>query len=95
MNRVILQVPMSRELREKAMSVAMERGFSSLQETIKIFLQKFSKREITFRLSEEPEEKLSPRAVRRYERIIRNIKSGKEKTVAFTNVRDMMKYLKS
>jgi len=47
MQRVIVQVPMSRELKEKAQSASSDLGFSSLQETIRVLLTKLSKKELT------------------------------------------------
>lgn len=79
MNRVIVQVPMSKELREKARAAAEDQGFSSLQEAIRIIVNKFARRELAVRI-EYPEERLSPRAERRYAKIIRDIKSGKNIT---------------
>ncbi len=94
MNRVILQVPMSKTLRDRAEAAASAMGFSSLQESIRVILTKLARRELDVRVA-YPDEHLSPRAERRYARILRNIKSGKEKTVAFDTTKDMMAYLHS
>ena len=79
MNRVIVQVPMSKELKEKAMAAAEDQGFSSLQEAIRIIVNKFARRELAVQIA-YPEERISARAERRYAKIIRDIKAGKNVT---------------
>lgn len=92
MNRTILQVPMQKSLRDLATKAATNQGFSSLQEAIRIFLTSMAqgKHKITFH--PEPTQ-LSSKAIRRYDKIMDDIKSGKVKTKGFTNVDDMMEYL--
>lgn len=92
--RVILQVPMKKELKLAAEKVAEESGFSSLQDAIRMFLNKFSQNNFTVSF-EQREERLSPKAEKRYAKIVERIKSGKEKTIGFSNVDDMMAYLNS
>ena len=78
MQRVILQVPMSRELKEKAQSASSDLGFSSLQETIRVLLTKLSKRELT--MSVEPVEEithLSKTAEARFKKAVLDIKAGR------------------
>lgn len=78
MQRVILQVPMSRELKEKAQSASSDLGFSSLQETIRVLLTKLSKRELT--MSVEPVEEisyLSRAAEAKFKKAVRDIKAGR------------------
>lgn len=94
MNRVIVQVPMSPELKRQAELASSRMGFSSLQETIRVLVTKLARRQLTVEIG-YPEERLSPRAVRRYEKIIRDIDSGKTKTVPFDTTKDMMAYLHS
>lgn len=50
MQRVILQVPMSKELKEKTEAVSESFGFSSLQEMIRVVLTKLAQKEISFRV---------------------------------------------
>ena len=63
MSRTILQVPVSKDLKEKAEEAASKQVFSSLQESIRIFLTKLAtnKLEITIqepnRLSEASEKR--------------------------------------
>lgn len=94
MDRVVVQVPMTKTLKSEAEAAAGDQGFSSIQEAIRIFLKKLAKRELTVNIG-YPEEHLTPRAERRYAKIIRDIKSGKEKTVSFDSTKDMMAYLHS
>ena len=42
MDKVTLQIPMSKSLRIKAEKTALEQGFSSLQELIRVFLKKMA-----------------------------------------------------
>ncbi len=85
---------MKRQLRQKAEKTARDQGFSTLQDAVRLLLQKFAKKEIRVEIASR-EERLSPKAERRYAKIVEEIKSGKAKTVTFTNVGDMMKYLNS
>lgn len=94
MNRVIVQVPMSKILKEKALVAAELQGFSSLQEAIRVMLSKFARRELAVQIG-YPEEQLTPKAERRYAKIIRDIDSGKTKTIPFSTTKDMMAYLHS
>lgn len=87
----ILQVPLSKELREQASTKAHDMGFSSLQEAVRLFLHRIAKDEINFTF--EKSVKLSPKAIKRYNKMIDEIESGEVKTKSFTNVDDMMKYL--
>lgn len=85
---------MTSELRKKAEDAAQAQGFSSLQDAIRMFLAKFVKKELVVTF-EEPEERLSSKAERRYNKMIEDVKSGKVKTKKFTNIEDMMAYLNS
>ncbi len=63
MSKTILQVPVSKDLKEKAEKAATKQGFSSLQESVRIFLAKLAanRLEITIqepvRLSENSEKR--------------------------------------
>jgi antitoxin component of RelBE/YafQ-DinJ toxin-antitoxin module len=95
MSRIIVQVPVSKELQASARRAAAKQGFSSLQDAIRLFLRQLALGQVAVRLEATNEERLSPAAERRYARIIRDIKSGKAKTVGFTDVKEMMNYLNS
>jgi antitoxin component of RelBE/YafQ-DinJ toxin-antitoxin module len=90
-SNTILQVPVSKDLRNQAALMADEMGFSSLQEVVRLFMAKLASGmvEVTF---QEPVQ-LSPRAVRRYEKMIREVEGGKVKTKSFTSVEALMKDL--
>lgn len=77
MNRVILQVPMSKDLKNEAEKAALSMGFSSLQESVRLILRKLANRELKVAIYEE---KLSPEAEARYEKIIKDIEAGKNIT---------------
>ena len=69
MAKTILQVPVSKDLKDKAEEAANKQGFSSLQESIRIFLTKLAnnKLEITIqepvRLSEASEKRYSKQTI--------------------------------
>lgn len=87
----ILQVPINKQIRDKAASKAESMGFSSLQEVVRIFVNKVAEGEIG--VSFEPTVQLSAKAIRRYNRITADIKAGKNVSKSFTDVKEMMKYL--
>ena len=80
MKRVILQIPMSEELKKSAEKAAMDMGFSSLQETIRVLLKKLSANKLKVDIYDVDEPQLSPRAIKRYEKIIKDIEAGKNIT---------------
>lgn len=76
-NRVILQVPMSRNLKQSAEMVALDYGFSSLQETVRVILNKLARRELSVSITEAEEiVKLSPAAKKRYKKMSQDFKTG-------------------
>lgn len=79
MQRVILQVPMTKDLKESAQSASQDLGFSSLQETIRVLLTKLAKKELSLKVAEEAEEitYLSPAAERRFKKAVADIKAGR------------------
>lgn len=87
----ILQVPISKELRDQAASSAHKMGFSSLQETVRVFLRQLAEEEVKVRFEETV--KLSPKAIRRYNKMIDEIETGKDKTKSFTDAESLIKYL--
>lgn len=91
MNSTILQVPINKNIRDQAAIAAEKMGFSSLQEVIRLFLSKVAKNEVNFSFEETVQ--LSPKAIKRYNRIIDEIDSGKAKLKTFTDVNSLMKHL--
>lgn len=94
MNRAVLQVPLDPALRIAAEKSAAEQGFSSLQDAVRVFLKQMADKAITLKFRSEPEAiQLSPKAIKRYNKIIDEIESGEAKTVRFDSVDKMMAYL--
>lgn len=78
MDRVILQVPMSKTLKQQAETVASDYGFSSLQEIIRVLLNKLAKRTLDISIQETEEiTHLSPAAEKRYKKAIDDIKKAR------------------
>jgi len=73
----ILQVPINKNLRDAAASRAKKMGFSSLQEVVRLFLNKIAGGEVNFMFEENIS--LSHKAIKRYDKIIEEIESGKAK----------------
>lgn len=95
MQKVTLQIPMDLRLKVEAEKAALSQGFSSLQELVRVILSKFAQKKIELNFEEENVIHLSPRADRRYAKIMRDIESGKEKVYMAKNVDDLMKQLNS
>ncbi len=87
----ILQIPINKNIRNQAASKAEKMGFSSLQEAVRIFLNKMAAGEVNVRLEESVQ--LSPKAIKRYNKMIDEVESGKVKPKSFTDVASLMKYL--
>ncbi|HJZ05933.1 hypothetical protein A2634_01510 [Candidatus Amesbacteria bacterium RIFCSPHIGHO2_01_FULL_48_32] len=94
MDATILQVPISKALRDKAAKSALSQGFSSLQEAVRVFLNQLSSQAIRVTFEPQPVQ-LSHKAIRKYNKMSEDVKSGKVKTVGFTDVDEMFKYLNS
>ena len=75
MDKTVLQIPVSKNLRIKAENAALASGFSSLQEIIRVFMKKLSQRAIEVSFQEVV--KLSPRAERRYQKMDKDFVIGK------------------
>lgn len=71
---------MSADLKTAAEMTAKDYGFSSLQETIRVIVNKLVKRELVISISEPEEIKLSPKAEKRYIKTIEDINKGKRVT---------------
>ena len=92
MSRTILQVPVNGTLRKEAEKQALAQGFSSLQEAVRIFLKKLAQRAIDITFEEEKSIQLSSRAIKRYNRILKDIEEGKNIYEA-KSVDDLMRQL--
>lgn len=95
MQRVIVQVPMNKDLKERAEVVSSDLGFSSVQEIIRVLLTKLSKKELSLRVEEAEEIKyLSPRAERKFKEAVKDIKAGRNVTKT-KNVDELLELLHS
>ena len=93
MQRVVVQVPMTQELKEKAEIISSDLGFSSIQETIRVLLTKLSKREFNLRVEEVEEiTYLSPIAVRKFKKAQEDIRNGRV-SPSFDNANDAIVWL--
>lgn len=92
MNSTILQVPVSKNLRDEAAVAASNLGFSSLQEAVRVFLAQLPTQ--TVKISFEPKPiQLSAQAIKRYNKISDDFEMNKDKYPSFTDVDKMMEYL--
>lgn len=91
MQRAVLQVPIDQQIKNEAERVAQAQGFSSLQEIVRVFLNKLAKRGIGVTFEESMQ--LSQRAAKRYDKMTEDIEKGKVKTKTFTDVSSLMKHL--
>lgn len=94
MAKTILQIPMDATLKARATAAVRAMGFSSLQESIRVWLTDIVRQTPILRW-EEPPVQLSPRAIRRYNKMVDDIDAGRVKTKSFTSVAALMKELKS
>lgn len=93
-NRIILQVPMSKTLRQRAQEVAEDIGFSSLQEVIRLLIHKFARRELTVKFEDIEIVQLSSVAKKRLKKIEQDIAKGKNLYKA-ENASDLFRQLQS
>lgn len=76
MNTTILQIPIDKSLRNKALSVAQEQGFSSLQDMLRFVLTKFANKQLAVTIQELPV-RMSKRAEKTYGKMAKEFQSGK------------------
>lgn len=93
MSRTVLQIPMSPTLRKDAEKAALKQGFSSLQDFLRVVMKRLAIGKLSTVIEDEEAVQLSPRAAKRYDKIIDDIKSGKEKVYTAENVEDLMRQL--
>lgn len=92
MNKTILQIPIDKSLRDRAAAASAKLGFSSLQESVRLYLHKLSENKLDV-MFKEPDVQLSPRAIRRYNKLITDIESGKEPVYTASSVKDLLDQL--
>ena len=89
-----LQVPIDASLKSRAAKVAKSMGFSSLQETVRLFLNKLANGSMHIELTTmNADEYISPKAFARYDKMAHDIESGKEPVYGAKNVKDLMDQL--
>lgn len=89
-----LQIPMDTTLRIRATKAAKSMGFSSLQETVRLFLHKIAAGAMHLELTTlAADEYVSPKALARYDKMEKDILSGKEPVYGATSVNDLMDQL--
>ena len=93
MDTTNLQIPIRKDLKIAATEAAIEQGFSSLQEAVRIFINKMAQKTIDVVFTPKTI-KLSPKAVRRYNKISEDIEKGIG-VYEVKNVADLMKQLNS
>jgi len=90
----IIQIPVTKSFRNEMVDIANDLGFSSLQELIRFTLTQIKKKLIVPTMAPNyPTIKLSAKNAVRYDKMIDDIKSGRERTISFDNTQDMIKYL--
>ena len=90
MQKTILQVPLNKELKDEAEKAAYAQGFSSLQEAVRIFLNRLASRKMS--VTFEDTIQLSDNAISRYNKVLDDIEQGKD-TYSADDINDLMKQL--
>lgn len=88
----ILQVPISKTLRDQAAKAAEDSGFSSLQEAVRVFLSQFAARNLHVTFTSSPI-RLSFRNDKRYEKMAKEIEKGIVKPFIANSAEDLMRHL--
>ena len=89
MNKTILQIPLDKDTRDQATLVATQMGFSSLQEPIRLFIKQLARKKLEVKI--EPKAvQLSPKAIKRYNKMTKDIESGKTKLFTANSVEELM-----
>lgn len=93
MDSTILQVPMSKSLKQSAQEVASEYGFSSLQDLLRVVLTKLSRRELVVSI-EEKSVLLSKKNDKRYGKMSEDF--AKRKNIkSFSSIDTLMEDLRT
>ena len=75
MQKIILQVPINRKLKDDAEIAANKQGFSSIQELVRVFLTQLASNKVEITL--EKSIVLSPKNERRYIRLTKDFEKRK------------------
>jgi len=93
MDTVNFQIPIKRDLKDAAAEVALNQGFSSLQEAVRIFINKMAKGSIDF-IFEPKTAELNKKSIERYDKISEEIERG-ENIQQIEDVDDLVRQLNS
>lgn len=77
MQRTVLQIPLPKELKIGAEKAALDAGFSSLQEILRVIMRKLADRKLEVNIEEENVVHLSARAEKRYLKATEDFKKGR------------------
>ncbi len=88
MDSTILQIPITKSFRDQVSGVVLEMGFSSIQDYLRLIMKKTLTKEIDVTVGPKPV-MLSARNVKRYEKMVDDVLTGKEKVKSFDNVDDL------
>lgn len=91
MDSTIIQIPVTKSLRNEALKAAQEDGFSSLQDLLRLVLVKISRRELSVGIT-EPAVKLSAKNEKRYIKMTEDFHKGKN-FKSFDSIDALMKDL--
>lgn len=80
MNRTVLQIPVSKNLRIKAEEAALDYGFSSLQEVLRVFMNRLANKSVE--VSFQPIINLSAASAARLEKIDKDFENNKNLFIA-------------
>ena len=79
MNNTVIQIPVSKQLRQQSENAAIKAGFSSVQEVLRLFLHQFSQQKIVVNFG-TPSVQLSSKNEVKYLKIISDLKKNKNIT---------------
>ena len=95
MNNTTLQVPINKDIRLQATQAASRLGFSSLQETVRVFLVQLINQNLVVTFQPPETVVLSSKAIKRLDEISKDIDENKNLSPAFDSVSQFTKHLKS
>lgn len=77
MSRTVLQIPLPKELKISAEKAALDAGFSSLQEILRVIMRKIADKKIDITFNEERIVRLSKKNEKRYIRMTEDFKKDR------------------
>lgn len=92
MDTVTLQIPIDKKIRDAAADVASDYGFSSLQELTRLLLNKVAKKHLVINV-EDTVVQLSRKNAKRYDKMVKEIETGKVKPIIAHNLKEHFKQL--